>query len=147
MASKGLSKSQLREASTTKQSRSNSSTKCVQSSTANEYNDKDIKEKKYAEEYTRVSTLGKGSFGEVFKAKKKLNPTASEVAIKRITFKMVDWNSVDGQEKINESIRREVKQIMKLPRHENVVAISDYWIEILKTGDKVYLYIEMEYCQ
>lgn len=146
MASRGSSKPQA--SATSKQSRASSSTKSAQSPTAsNEYKDKDIKDKKYSEEYKRVLTLGKGSFGEVFKAEKKHNANAPKVAIKRLTFRMIDWNSVDGQEKINESIRREVKQIMELPTHENIVDISDYWIEILKTVDKVYLYIEMEYCQ
>ncbi|XP_058242415.1 interferon-induced, double-stranded RNA-activated protein kinase [Hemibagrus wyckioides] len=98
---------------------------------------------RFLEEFDTICRVGKGGFGSVFKARRKLEDTF--FAVKIVKF--------------NEKARREVNALSRLV-HVNIVRYHTSWTEATKYRDETsdtssdslpdsgskYLYIQMEFC-
>ncbi|KAL1785701.1 cyclin-dependent kinase 9 [Sigmodon hispidus] len=91
------------------------------------------------DKYEKLATVGQGTFGEVFKAKRCL--TGQKVALKKVLME-------NGKEGFPITILREIK-ILQLLKHENVVNL----IEICQTKASPYnhckgsIYLVFDFCE
>ncbi|RKP28083.1 kinase-like domain-containing protein [Syncephalis pseudoplumigaleata] len=102
---------------------------------------------RYEADFEEIEFLGKGGFGEVVKARNKLD--GRFYAIKKVKLDPMDIEE-------NRSIRREITTLSRL-HHQYVVRYYTSWIEGAESNrgsgsrshDRQYrvLYIQMEYCE
>ncbi|ORX81153.1 hypothetical protein BCR32DRAFT_182287, partial [Anaeromyces robustus] len=87
---------------------------------------------RYQNEYDEIEALGKGGFGQVYKARNRLD--GQLYAIKKIKLQNEDLRIV-----------REVKTFARISNHPNIVRYHASWIE-KQNNLRLFLIIQMELC-
>lgn len=86
-------------------------------------------------QYRLVEEIGKGQFGQVFKAKKTDDLFGLEYAVK-----VVSKEKVDSSPNISRLFKQEI-EVMKLVKHQNLLALQDF----LETSSNYYVVVD--YCR